>query len=190
MRNLLAALVASALLALPACSDGDDEAGGPVDTAVPQFAGDQERNEGVVGDGDIARRPGAEGVNSLVLEGDNISLTDGACLSTGLEIEGVQGYQAALDEREGSLDVVMDPVAGTADATIVVDGETREFQDMTAELVSGIWYLESSRGMAEDEGLDTETEGEDGDVAPVPEAMIVFDCPENDPGDDAADEES
>lgn len=183
MRHLLAAIAATAALTLPACSGGDDEAGGPVDTAVPQFAGDNELNRGVIGSGDIARTPGAEGVNNLILDGVNFSLSEGACVSTGLDIEGVQGYQAALD-RGGSLDVNMDTEGGTADATITVDGETREFQDMTAELVNGIWYLESTRGMTEDEGLDTETE--DGDVAPVPEAMVVFNCPENEPGDDDA----
>lgn len=185
MRNLLAAAIAAtAALTLPACSGGDDEAGGPVDTAIPQFASDQESNQGVIGRGDIARTPGAEGVNNLILDGVNFSLSEGACLSTGLDIEGIQGYQAALDELEGSLDVNMDPEGGTADATIIVDGETREFQDMTAELVNGIWYLESTRGLAGDEGLDTETE--DGDVAPVPEAMVVFNCPENEAGDDDA----
>lgn len=186
MRHLLAAIAASAVLILPACAGADDEEGGPVDTAVPQFASDQEQNDGVIGDGDIARTPDAEGVNNLVLDGENISLTEGGCLGTGLDIGGIQGFQAALDEREGSLDVNMDAEGGTADATIVVDGETREFQDMTAELVDGIWYLESTRGMTQDEGLDTETEDGDGDVAPVPEAIIVFNCPEADPGDDDA----
>jgi hypothetical protein len=161
MRKSLLAVAASAAL-LAACSPRTED-GGPTDTAVPEFGTDDQVDEGVVGEGDVARVPPAVDESALSIDGQNVPLTQGSCISTGVPIEGVSGYQAGLaDDEGGQIEAEIDAATGTARATITRPDEVRELDEMSAEIVNNLWDLRYPP------------------EADLPDVQLVFDCPEVD----------
>lgn len=165
MRTPLLALATSVALLLPACSNGNEE-GGPAEGPVPEFAADgNSTNEGVVGRGDVSQRPPAAGVSTLSIDGAVVPLRDGSCLEAGVPIEGVTGFQAALAEEDGSLDIRILPDQGTATISLTRGDATSDYPDVRAEVVNGAWYLESQAT---------------GDQGEIPQVIVNFTCPEVD----------
>lgn len=173
-RTALSVLALAAVLF--GCSDGGDDLESGFDGEVPEFAGTADGDGSVVGGGDVAQRPNDAISPSLAVDAEAIDLLDGACVVSGVEAPGVFSFQAALDEREGTVSVTIDRSSLDAEIELFLDGElvptsvgTATFRDDV-----GSWEV-----VSEDDG----SEG--------PRVRVVFGCPtdlqerfRDDPGGD------
>lgn len=158
-RPLRSAAVAALLLA-GACSDQLEEGEG-FQEELPNFATDDDAQAGIVNRGEIARTPADPTLTNLTIDGVRVPLADGSCLNTGLPLEGFTGFQAAIPDRQGTIDVRLVPDEGYADVTLVLDAQPVPVPQLTAEVVDDVWYLEEPVG---DTTEDT------------PEVIVVFSC--------------
>lgn len=174
LRPLVTLVSCASLLA--ACGDGD-EAGG-FDAEVPEFADDAD-----VEGGDIAQRPVDALSANLAVDGRSVDLLGAVCLITDVEVPGGFGFQAGLDEGEGSVSVAIDPESGDARLELFLDGQLVPTSDATASFEAGTWQVRVAGGPAtETDAAGTEAgEGPstgDGDgIAEVPEVLVSFECP-------------
>lgn len=176
-RPLRLAAVAALLLA-GACSDQLEEGEG-FQEDLPNFATEDDAQAGVVNRGEIAQIPADPTITNLTIDGVRVPLAEGSCLNTGLPLEGFTGFQAAIPEREGTIDVRLFPDEGYADVTLVLDAQPVPVPQLRAEVVNEVWYLE---------------EPVDDVIEDTPEVIVVFSCqspqedavegPEEDEGDD------